>query len=80
MPPKGLVGWGRAAGAGAAAADIHSPVSGMVAEVSRALEEKLESINHSAERQGWICKLKNFRADDLEPLMTEDEYAAFTTH
>ena len=63
-----------------AAADVYSPVSGVVAEVNRALEEKPEIISHSAERQGWLCKLKNFRADDLEPLMTEDEYAAYTTH
>ncbi len=61
-----------------AAADIYSPITGDVAEVNSELEDAPEVINESPEGDGWICKLSGFNADDLEALMTDEEYAEFT--
>ncbi len=59
------------------AIEMYSPVSGTVSEVNSRLEDKPEIINRSAEQDGWFYKLENFRLDEVEHLMTEDEYAGF---
>ena len=60
-----------------AASDIYSPVSGTVVAINEELEDTPELINSDAEGEGWICKVEGFSQEDLEGLMTEEEYQAF---
>ncbi|OGV75402.1 MAG: glycine cleavage system protein H [Lentisphaerae bacterium RIFOXYB12_FULL_65_16] len=61
-----------------AASDVFIPVGGRVAEVNPRLEDTPELINASAEKDGWICKLTDVNEKELEGLMTEEQYKAFT--
>ena len=60
-----------------AASDIYSPISGTVCEVNSELENNPELMNDSPELKGWICKMKNFKEDEILGLMTDEEYADF---
>ncbi len=60
------------------AADVYSPVGGIVSEVNDKLTDDPGLVNDSPEQQGWICKLVEFDESDLESLMTEEEYEEFT--
>ena len=59
------------------AEDIYSPIGGTIAEVNEQLEDEPELVNESAESDGWIFKLKDFNKDELNDLMTEQEYKQF---
>ena len=59
------------------AEDIYSPIGGTIAEVNTSLEDEPELVNESAEEKGWIVKLSNFSKDDLDGLMSEDEYKQY---
>lgn len=61
-----------------AASDVFSPIGGTVKEVNMALEDDPGLINASAEKEGWICKLEDIDTGELDSLMTESEYEAFT--
>jgi len=54
--------------------DVYTPVSGEVVEVNSALEDAPETINESAEGEGWICKIKISDESELDRLMGLDEY------
>lgn len=54
--------------------DVYTPVSGEVIEVNSALEDAPETINESAEGEGWICKIKISDESELDRLMGMDEY------
>jgi glycine cleavage system H protein len=41
-----------------AAADVYSPVSGIIVAVNEALNDQSNLINKSPEEQGWIYKIK----------------------
>jgi glycine cleavage system H protein len=60
-----------------AAADIYSPVAGIVSAVNEALEDEPELVNNSAEVDGWICKLEGVDASGVDALMTTEAYTAF---
>ncbi len=60
-----------------ASSDIYSAVSGEVVEVNEDLIEKPELINQSPYQLGWIVKIKLSNIQDLDKLMTEDEYNVF---
>ena len=62
-----------------AASDVYCPLTGTIIDVNSALEENPEKINLSPEEEGWICKMKPFKKDDFEGLMTEEEYAEFVS-
>jgi len=59
-----------------AASDLYCPVSGTIAEVNTALENKPETINESAYEAGWIFKLKDFDEAEAAHLMDADQYDA----
>ena len=61
------------------ATDVFVPVGGTISQVNDKLEEEPEVINASPEREGWICKLEEVDEGELESLMTEEEYEAFTS-
>ena len=57
-----------------AASDIFAPVTGTVTEVNAALEESPELINQDPYGQGWLCRLTGVLAEQLEPLLSAEEY------
>ena len=61
-----------------AASDVYMPVSGEVAEVNTALEDKPETINESPFGDGWILKIKPSDTGELDALMDADAYKEFT--
>ncbi|XP_022665267.1 uncharacterized protein LOC111272340 isoform X2 [Varroa jacobsoni] len=57
-----------------AASEIYSPVSGVVEEINKALEDKPALINSSCYKDGWIFKLRLSKPEELESLMNEKVY------
>lgn len=60
-----------------AASDIFAPLGGTVVEVNSVLEEKPGLVNDSPEEDGWFCRLNEISAEDLDDLMTPEEYEEF---
>jgi glycine cleavage system H protein len=61
-----------------AAADIYAPVSGTVTEVNEALRAEPSLANTDPQGAGWFFKLKLADASELDALMDETAYAAFS--
>lgn len=59
-----------------AAADIYSPVSGVIMEVNEKLSTAPELINQSPEKEGWICKIRLSNPTEIDLLMDSAEYQA----
>ncbi len=59
-----------------AASDIYTPVSGNIVEVNETLLDEPEILNASAE-DTFIFKIELSNSDELNSLMTEEEYAKF---
>ncbi len=56
------------------AADVYSPVSGEVVEVNSALEEHAELVNKDPYGEGWIVKIKMSNPEELNELLSAEEY------
>lgn len=59
-----------------AAADVYSPVSGLIVEVNELLTDQSELVNSSAEMDGWLFKIKIDNLNQLEDLMDRAAYEA----
>lgn len=59
-----------------AASDIYTPISGEVCEINEALLDEPEVLNQES-MTTFIFKLKVSNADELNSLMSEDEYKNF---
>jgi glycine cleavage system H protein len=59
-----------------AASDVYAPVSGKVVAVNDALGDKPETINEDAYGEGWIFVLQPDDTEQLNELLTPDDYAA----
>jgi len=57
-----------------AAADIYSPVSGEVTEINQKLVDFIHQINASAEKEGWLFKIKLSDQKEAEKLLNQKEY------
>ena len=57
-----------------AVSDVYAPVSGEIVEVNAGLEDKPELINKDAEGNGWIAKIKISDPDELNELMSPEDY------
>ena len=57
-----------------ASSDIYAPISGENIEVNEVLLEKPELINQSPYDLGWIAKIKPSNIEELETLMTKEQY------
>ena len=53
--------------------DLYSPLSGTIVEVNNELEDSAEKINE-APYDSWIIKIKVSSADELESLLTSEDY------
>lgn len=60
-----------------AASDVYAPLTGEVVEGNEALADTPELVNQSAHEDGWLFTLRPDNADDLEALMSADDYEAF---
>jgi glycine cleavage system H protein len=58
-----------------AASDVYAPVSGKVVAVNAALADKPETINEDAYGEGWIFVVQPDDAEQLNELLTPDEYS-----
>jgi len=58
-----------------AASDVYSPLTGKVVEVNAALTDKPETINEDAYGEGWIFVLEIADPEQLNELLTPDDYA-----
>ncbi len=57
-----------------AVSDLYAPVSGTVTEVNDALPDTPELINEDPYGEGWIIKVAMSDVDELDDLMTPEEY------
>lgn len=60
-----------------AASDLNAPVGGTIADVNADLEEAPELVNQDPYGRGWIVKIGNVDAAQLDALMDADAYEAF---
>jgi glycine cleavage system H protein len=58
-----------------AASDVYSPVSGKVTAVNDALSDKPETINEDAYGEGWVFVVQPDNLEQLNDLLSPDEYA-----
>ena len=58
-----------------AASDVYAPVSGSVVAINEALADKPETINEDAYGEGWIFVVQPDDADQLNELLSPDDYA-----
>jgi glycine cleavage system H protein len=58
-----------------AASDLYAPVTGRVVAVNSALEETPELVNQDPYGEGWFYKLDPRNTDELDKLLTADQYA-----
>ena len=60
-----------------AASEVYAPVSGEVTAVNDALEDAPETVNASADGDGWFLKIKIADASELDGLMDAAAYKEF---
>ncbi|MFK3651339.1 glycine cleavage system protein GcvH [Lysobacter enzymogenes] len=58
-----------------AASDVYAPVSGTVTAVNTELADKPETINEDAYGEGWIYTVAIDEPDQLNELLSPDDYA-----
>ena len=63
-----------------AAADVYMPVSGEVTEVNEALRDDPSLANTDPLGAGWFFKVKLSDASQLDALMDETKYSAFSAN
>lgn len=60
-----------------AAADIYSPLSGVVVEANSTLASDPQKINHAPMKEGWLFKVKVPTSNEYDQLMDESTYKKF---
>jgi len=60
-----------------AASDVYSPASGEVVAINDALGASPGAINEEAEGKGWFFRLKLSSPDELNALMSAEQYKEF---
>ena len=60
-----------------AASDVYAPASGEVVAVNEALSSEPAAINEEAEGKGWFFRLKLSNPEQLNDLMSSEQYKAF---
>ena len=57
-----------------AASDIFAPIGGTVSEVNDALADDPALLNQAPEGDGWICRLKDVKKEELKKQLTVEQY------
>ncbi len=60
-----------------AASDVYLPISGEIIEVNDALEDAPELVNDEPYGDGWFIRIKVADPDEMDDLMSPDEYREF---
>ena len=60
-----------------AASEVYAPVGGEVTEVNEKPEDAPETVNASADSEGWFLKMKIADVSELESLMDEAKYKEY---
>jgi glycine cleavage system H protein len=60
-----------------AASEVYAPVSGEVVEVNEALNDAPQTVNESAEGDGWFIKIRLSDTSQLDGLMDAAAYKSF---
>ena len=55
-------------------ADLFAPISGTVTEINETLDDSPESVNQDPYGDGWMVKVSVSEADELDNLMSSDQY------
>ena len=55
-------------------ADLFMPVSSKILEINSVIEDEPEKINKDAEGDGWIVKIEIENLEELDSLLTREEY------
>ena len=56
--------------------DLLLPIEGEILEVNSELEDSPELVNSDPYGKGWLVKIKPANADDIEVLLSADDYKA----
>jgi len=59
-----------------AASDIYAPVGGEVVEINEQLEDNPEAVNADPYNDGWFFRLRLADAEELETLLSAEDYDA----
>lgn len=59
-----------------AASDIYCPVGGEVVSINERLEDSPELVNQDPYGEGWIFQIKVADTDEVEDMLSADEYLA----
>jgi glycine cleavage system H protein len=62
-----------------AASEVYAPVSGEVVAVNDAIEKTPAIVNEDAEGQGWFLRLRVLDSNQLDELMSAEEYQRYLT-
>ncbi|TFF88693.1 MAG: glycine cleavage system protein GcvH [Promethearchaeota archaeon] len=57
--------------------EIKTPISGEIVEINENLNDNPELVNESPYKDGWIFKVKITHPEEIEELLSLDEYAKF---
>jgi len=60
-----------------AASEVYAPVGGDVTDVNTGLEDAPETVNASADGEGWFFKMKIADTGELESLMDATKYKSY---
>jgi len=61
-----------------AASEVYAPVDGTVLAVNDALADEPAAVNTDAQGSGWFFRVKLAKPEQIDALMDETAYAAFT--
>ncbi|MCH7638838.1 MAG: glycine cleavage system protein GcvH [Bacteroidetes bacterium] len=54
--------------------ELFAPVAGTIEAINEALEDAPETVNSDPYGEGWMVKIRPANPDDIDALMTADEY------
>ena len=60
------------------ASDLYAPVSGEVVEVNSELVDQPQSVNDDPYGRGWMVKVRTAEPDDVERLLSAEQYSEQT--
>jgi len=61
-----------------AASEVYAPLDGTITETNPAIADEPAKVNTDPQGEGWFFKLKLAKPEQLDGLMDEAAYAAFT--
>lgn len=57
-----------------AASDVYAPVDGVVKEINERLNNEPSLVNTQPEKEGWLWKMELTNIQQLESLLSKDDY------